>query len=71
MNQEMRSFSKKHGTPLVNTHDRFMELLADGGPRSNYFITETDDHPNAQGYSEIATLVADIFAPLGAIFQSD
>lgn len=63
MSQEMRDFSREHGLPLVDTHDRFRELLGDDVPRAKYFHTETNGHPNPRGYAEIAQLVAEVIEP--------
>ncbi len=64
LSQEMRDFSSQHGVALVDLHDRFSELLADGGTRSRYFHTETEGHPNPRGYAEVAKLIADRYEPL-------
>jgi lysophospholipase L1-like esterase len=65
MSEELREFSQTHDLSLVDTHDRFRELLTKNGivPRETYFLRETDDHPNAAGYAEIAELAADAFEP--------
>jgi lysophospholipase L1-like esterase len=61
MSDEMRDSGRRLGLPVIDVHDRFASLLADGGPRSRYFLTEKDGHPNAHGYAEIAALVAEHF----------
>jgi lysophospholipase L1-like esterase len=63
MSQEIREFSAEYDLPLVDPRDRFLELLSGGMPRSRYFLSELDDHPNSTGYAEIAALVADAFEP--------
>lgn len=63
LNEEMRRFARRHGLRLVDAGPRFRELLGSGASRSDYFLSETDDHPNAEGYAEIARLVADLLEP--------
>lgn len=64
MSEALRQFARLDELPLVDVHDRFLELLRDEAiPRSTYFLSETDAHPNPTGYAEIARLVADYFEP--------
>ena len=63
LNEEMRRFARRHGLRLVDAGPRFEGLLRSGASRSDYFLWETDDHPNAEGYAEIARLVADLLEP--------
>ena len=63
MNEEKRSFTRQQEVTLVDLRDRFLELLPIGVPRTEYFRTPTDGHPNARGYYEIAQLIADVFEP--------
>ena len=63
MSQELREFSEIHDLPLVDPRNRFLELLSGNVPRSKYFLSDLDDHPNPAGYAEIAALVADAFEP--------
>ncbi len=63
MSEELRRFSATHNLPLVDPHDRFVELLGDDVPRERYFLSAINDHPNSAGYAEIAELVADAFEP--------
>lgn len=63
MSQELREFSAMHDLPLVDPHDRFLDLLSGDVPRKTYFLNDLDDHPNPAGYAEIAALVADAFEP--------
>jgi lysophospholipase L1-like esterase len=58
MSGELRDFARRYDLPLVNLRDRFVELLADGSPRSKLFLSEQDGHPNARGYREVAAMVA-------------
>jgi hypothetical protein len=66
MSEEMRALRERRGLKLVDVRGRFAELLANGVPRTQYFLTESDYHPNARGYAEIATLVADALEPAEA-----
>jgi lysophospholipase L1-like esterase len=65
LSQELRKLSKAYDLQLIDTHDRFRELLTHNGnvPRRTYFLSNRDDHPNPAGYAEIAALVADAFEP--------
>jgi lysophospholipase L1-like esterase len=63
MSQEMREFGALYDLPLIDTHDRFAELLAPGVPRAKYFASELDDHPNPAGHAEIAAILAEAFEP--------
>ena len=63
LNEETRRFARRHGLRLVDAGPRFEGLLRSGASHSDYFLSETDDHPNAEGYAEIARLVADLLEP--------
>ena len=54
MSEALRQFARLDELPLVDVHDRFLELLRDEAiPRSTYFLSETDAHPNPTGYAEL------------------
>jgi hypothetical protein len=59
VNEAIRQFGRDHDVVVVDVNARFRTLLAGGGPRSQYFLTETEGHPNVQGYSHVAALVAE------------
>jgi lysophospholipase L1-like esterase len=61
INETLSRFGQEHGVPVVDVRRRFRDLLTPGTPRSAYFASLADPHPNPQGYLEIARLVAEMF----------
>ena len=60
-NAEMRRFAEQYGVEVVDVRQRFLRLLRPGVPRSQFFLSEWESHPNAGGYHEITLqLVADL-----------
>ncbi len=60
----MVRFSQEHRVDIIDVRGRFLSLLSGGIPRTWYFRSKNDGHPNPRGYGEIATLAADVI--LGA-----
>jgi lysophospholipase L1-like esterase len=63
LNGVMRRLARRHGLRLVDVCPRFKELLDGGAVHSDYFLWKNDGHPTAEGYAEIARLVADTLEP--------
>ena len=60
---ELVRFAAKNDVTIVDPRDRFSSLLAEPKPRSEYYLDERDDHPNARGYAEIAALIVEVIEP--------
>lgn len=59
LTDEMVLISEEQGWTAIDPRPRFRELLHGGAPRTELYLTPTDSHPNARGYSVVAALAAD------------
>ncbi len=66
LNDTMRRFSSQHQIELVDVRERVLSLVPIGVPRTEFFASEKDGHPNPRGYSEIAGLVAGVVTESGS-----
>jgi lysophospholipase L1-like esterase len=63
LSNEMVRFGEENDVQVVDVRETFVRLLKDRTPRSRYFVSERDDHPNPSGYLEIAKQIVDVIEP--------